>query len=309
MVHEEDHKNVITGYKKKRLGHGTERFVPDIPRASWQNVLISEILGPISMAIIVTVAYMFVGAFPDETGKTPPSALVRILVVAVGPMVLNACVLLLQFLVSVAFGPSVAGCCSKFGAWMAASVHLVAVVGLVAFFEFLWFLERWNGRRTVLGVIAVVFIQRAINKFIISTLLSRESKNDETNRVWWSGGWFGKAANNGISNPAREFLVKVVELSLWSSDFILGHILLFFLAPPILIPFVDKLHSTMLFWLRPSKQIRGPIYTFKQRKQRRIIVAKYGLLFLIMLAAFLVLILLPIYLRTLDFSCYLCDKI
>lgn len=120
-------------------------------------------------------------------------------------------------------------------------------LGLIAFFEFLWYLERWNGQRTVLGVIAVVFIQRAINKFIISTLLSRESKSDETNRVWWSGTWFAKAnAGSGVSSPAREFLVKIVELSLWSGDFILGHILLFFLTIPTLIPYADKLHSTML---------------------------------------------------------------
>ena len=114
---------------------------------------------------------------------------------------------------------------------------------MIAFFEFLWYLERWNFQRTVLGAVAIVFIQRAINKFIIATLLTRETKNDETNRVWWSGTWFSQNAAV-VSNPAREFLVKIVELSLWSGDFLLGHILLFFLTPPILVPYADKLHST-----------------------------------------------------------------
>lgn len=49
-----------------------------------------------------------------------------------------------------------------------------------------------------------------------------------------------------MSQPAREFIVKIVEMSLWSSDFLLGHILLVILTPPVLIPFIDKLHSTML---------------------------------------------------------------
>jgi hypothetical protein len=49
-----------------------------------------------------------------------------------------------------------------------------------------------------------------------------------------------------MSQPAREFIVKVVEMSLWSSDFLLGHLLLFMLTPPILVPFIDKAHSTML---------------------------------------------------------------
>lgn len=47
-----------------------------------------------------------------------------------------------------------------------------------------------------------------------------------------------------MSQPAREFVVKIIELSLWSSDFLLGHLLLFMLTPPMLIPYVDKLHAT-----------------------------------------------------------------
>ncbi|KAG8899879.1 1,3-beta-D-glucan synthase [Tulasnella sp. 403] len=303
-------RTMITGYKKRRLGHPSERFASDIPRAAWQNVLVSEIIGPIAMAVIVTIAYMFVGSVRDIANVVPPSPLVRILVIAIGPVVWNTVILLLQFIVSAILGPALGSCCPRFGAWMAGFCHFAAVLGLVAFVEFLWYLERWNGQRTVLGVVALVFIQRAINKVVVSTLLSREFKNDETNRVWWSGAWFGRGTNtSGLSNPAREFLVKIVELSLWSSDFILGHILLFALTPPILIPFMDKLHSTMLFWLRPSRQIRRAIYTIKQRRQRRIIVVKYGLLYLTMLVAFLILIILPVYLQTLDITCTLCNKL
>ena len=42
----------------------------------------------------------------------------------------------------------------------------------------------------------------------------------------------------------------------------------------MLIPFFDRIHSTMLFWLAPSQQIRPPIYSFRQRSQRRKIVFK-----------------------------------
>ena len=41
-------------------------------------------------------------------------------------------------------------------------------------------------------------------------------------------------------------------MSLWGNDFLLAHILLVILTPPILIPFANTLHSTMLcmslFW-------------------------------------------------------------
>ena len=96
-----------------------------------------------------------------------------------------------------------------------------------------------------------------------------------------------------MSQPAREFIVKIVEMSLWSSDFLLGHVLLIILTPPTLIPFFDKLHSMMLcemitislsstytdtylVWLRPSKQIRPPLFSTKQKRQRRWIVSKRG---------------------------------
>jgi len=110
-----------------------------------------------------------------------------------------------------------------------------------------------------------------------------------------------------MSQPAREFVVKVVEMSLWSSDFLLGHILLFMLTPPILIPFIDKAHSTMLFWLRPSKQIRAPLYSMKVRKQRRWMVIKYGIVYAAAASAFAALIVLPIIFRDLlNFTCNFC---
>ena len=96
-----------------------------------------------------------------------------------------------------------------------------------------------------------------------------------------------------MSQPAREFIVKIVELSLWSGDLLLGHFLLYMLTPPILIPYFDRFHSTILcelsyesfkvlllthvtilVWLRPSNQIRAPLYSPKQKRQRRWIVSR-----------------------------------
>lgn len=121
---------------------------------------------------------------------------------------------------------------------------------------FQWFLELWDSSHAVLGVIAIVAIQRAIQKILIAVFLSREFKHDETNRAWWSGKWYGRGlGNSAMSQPAREFIVKIVEMSLWSSDFLLGHILLLILTVPVLIPFVDKLHSTMLCrWIKSLVQ-------------------------------------------------------
>lgn len=105
----------------------------------------------------------------------------------------------------------------------------------------------WNASHAVLGLIAVIAIQRAVHKVLIAVFLSREFKHDETNRAWWTGRWYGRGLGSHVmSQPAREFVVKIIELSLWSSDLLLGHFLLFMLTPPILIPYIDRLHAMML---------------------------------------------------------------
>jgi len=303
-------RTMITGYKKKKLGHPSEKLSGDVPRATWRTVVFSEVIWPICMAALFAIAYMFIKSFPSATGQPNPSPLIRITVIAIGPVVWNAAVLLGLFFVSLLLGPMFEKW-TKFASVMAALAHFLALVGIIAFFEFFWFLELWDASHAVLGVIVIVAIQRAIQKILIAVFLSREFKHDETNRAWWSGKWYGRGlGNSAISQPAREFIVKIVEMSLWSSDFLLGHILLIILTVPVLIPFIDKLHSTMLFWMRPSKQIRAPLYSTKQKRQRRWIIIKYTLLYTIVVAGLASLIVLPSVFRDhITLNCTLCQNI
>ena len=126
---------MITGYKKKKLGHPSEKLSGDVPRAGWRAVLFSEIAWPLISATIFVVAYMFVKSFPDDDGIQPPSPLIRISLVAVGPIVWNATVLLALFFTSLLLGP-VFSKWPKFGSYMAALAHFLALVGIIGFFEF-----------------------------------------------------------------------------------------------------------------------------------------------------------------------------
>lgn len=128
-------RTMITGYKKKQLGRPSEKLSGDIPRAPWRAVIISEIIWPICQAIIFIVAYMFVKSFPDpKTGKENPSPLIRIGIIALGPAVWNAAILLALFFISLFLGPMMAW--KKFASVMAALCHVLCLIGLVAFFEF-----------------------------------------------------------------------------------------------------------------------------------------------------------------------------
>ncbi|KAI0093659.1 glycosyltransferase family 48 protein [Irpex rosettiformis] len=303
-------RTMITGYKKKKLGHPSEKLSGDVPRAPWRAVIFSEIFMPIVQSIIFIVAYMFVKSFPDpKTGKQNPSPLIRIAIIAVGPVVWNAAILLSLFFVSLFLGPMMKW--KKFAAVIATLAHVLCLIGLVAFFEFFWFLELWDASHATLGIICIIAVQRAIQKILISVFLSREFKSDETNIAWWSGVWYGrKLGSSAFSQPAREYLVKIVEMSLWSSDFLLGHILLIIMTPPIFLPFVDRLHSTMLYWLRPSRQIRPPLFSTKQKRQRRWIVVKYTIMYVFVIAVLVALIVLPALFRDLiTINCSVCQSI
>jgi len=301
----------ITGYNKKKLGQPTDKHGGDAPRATWKAVIFSEIVSPLFMAALFTLAYMFVKSFPDPNGQNP-SPLIRMAIIAIGPMVWNACVLLTLFFFSLALGPVLTTYFpKKFATSVAFVAHFSALIGIVAFFEFFWFLELWDASHAVLGLITIIAIQRAVQKILISVFLSRELPHEETNRAWWSGKWHDRGlGNQAMYLPAREFIVKIVEMSLWSSDFLLGHLLLFIMSPPLLAPFADRLHATMLFWLRPSKQIRAPLFSTKQKRQRRWIVFKYGFLFVLSFATFAALIALPVLFRDhIKLNCSICSDI
>lgn len=84
-------------------------------------------------------------------------------------------------------------------------------------------------------------------KTFIPIFLSREFKHGEqTNHAWWLGKWYGHGlGNSAMSQLVREFNMKIVEMSLWSLDFLLAHVLLIIMTIPIFIPFTNRLHSTM----------------------------------------------------------------
>lgn len=125
-------RTMITGYKKKKLGHPSEKLSGDVPRAPWTSVIWSEVVWPIGVAVIFVVAYMFVKSFG---GADRPSALIRIGVIAVGPIVWNAAVLVSFFFLSLFLGPMMDGWV-RFGSVMAMLAHVSCLLGLVGFFEF-----------------------------------------------------------------------------------------------------------------------------------------------------------------------------
>ena len=135
----------ITGYKRKRLGHPSEKLGGDIPKANFWVIFVSEIVFPLLQMALCVICYMFVRSFPSDVNDMGAavftSGLLRIGVFALGPIVVNAGVLIALFGVSILFGPFMNMCCIKFGSIIAVIAHAISVISLIAHFEALWALE------------------------------------------------------------------------------------------------------------------------------------------------------------------------
>jgi 1,3-beta-glucan synthase len=243
-----------TGYKRKAMGDPSSKLSGDVPRAAITNIFWAEIFSPLLLVVVTLIPYLFVnaqtGVLAKNPGTKPTNALIRVGICALAPIAINAGALAMFFAMACCMGPLLSMCCKKFGTVLAAIAHAIAVIVLLVFFEVMYFLQRFDFAKTLLGMIAVVAIQRFIFKLIITLALTREFKGDQSNIAFWTGKWYSMGWHS-MSQPAREFLCKITELSMFAADFVLGHIIMLIMLPVILIPQVDKLHSMMLFWLRP----------------------------------------------------------
>ena len=250
----------ITGYKRKVVGEASAKGSADVPRAAIANIFFTEIFTPFLLAVVTTIAYLFInaqqGAVNDKENEKkglkikPTDSIIRLAVVAFAPIGINAAILGVMFFMACFMGPVLSMCCKKFGPVLAAIAHGFAAVAMLIFFEVMYVLEGFVFARAMAGMIAVVAVQRFVFKLIVSLALTREMKTDQSNMAFWNGKWYSMGWHS-VSQPAREFLCKITELSMFAADFILGHWLLFMMAPVILVPQVDKVHSMMLFWLLP----------------------------------------------------------
>ncbi|KAK9854006.1 Glycosyl transferase [Penicillium brevicompactum] len=288
----------ITGYKRKLLGVPSEKGSGDVPRARITNIFFSEIISPLLGVGATLIPYLYINSrtmFSDDN-KWAANPIARVAIVAFAPVGINAGVAGMFFGMACCMGPLFGMCCKKFGAVLAAIAHAIAVIAFLIFFLAMFVLESLNWARTISGMIAAMALQRFIYKLIISLALTREFKNDQSNIAWWTGKWYNMGWHS-LSQPGREFLCKITELGYFATDFFLGHILLFAMLPALAIPYVDKFHSVILFWLRPSRQIRPPIYSLKQSKLRKRRVVRFAILYFTILVIFVVIIAAPVVLR------------
>ncbi|KAI8970679.1 1,3-beta-glucan synthase component-domain-containing protein [Pilobolus umbonatus] len=293
----------VTGNKKKARHDSTltnKTPIVVVPRAHLSSIFFAEVMMPFIQASICVSCYIFYKSREqtDVYGKLlsnvntslgPYGALGRVVFISVAPILFNSIMLLFVQCISLILF-YVTSAHRRRGYYMSMIGHGLAVLGFVLFYEVFWTLERFKVKSTLLGLISMLAIQRFIFKSVVSLFMTRELHHDATNRAWWSGSW----KTSKVTHLAmREYVCKIVEMSIFTTDFILGHLLLFVLFPITLIPSIDRIHSLILFWLLPSKQIRPSVLPTKERRRRQKITYQYGFLFVLHMVCFMGLILLP----------------
>ncbi|GMF00663.1 unnamed protein product [Ambrosiozyma monospora] len=147
----------------------------------------------------------------------------------------------------------------------------------------------------------MVFIQRVIFQGVKLFLLSREFPENRTNGAWWNGNWYATGLGwHVLTQPIRESIVKVVEMSLFTVDFLIGHLILIVLSPILFIPCADRWHTSMLMWIKSSKSLRSPVFPTSIRKKRHRKARRNALLFFSLIILFAILIVIPILVDKID---------
>lgn len=294
----------VTGFKRKLTGDISEKSAGDASRAHRSNVFMADFLPCLFYAAGLFVAYTYVNAQTgvtrwsvdgrDSTEPIKVNSVVRIVICALAPVVIDIGCLGVCLGMACCAGPMLGLCCKKTGAVIAGVAHGVAVIVHLVFFIVMWVLEGFNFARMLLGIVTMIYIQRVLFKILTLLFLTREFKNDKSNTAFWTGKWYNTGMGYmAATQPAREFVAKIIEMSEFAGDFILAHLILFIQLPILCIPLIDRWHSTMLFWLKPSRLIRPPIYSLKQAKLRKRIVRKYCTLYFAILVLFVVIIAAP----------------
>ncbi|CAN6673828.1 1,3-beta-glucan synthase component Fks1p [Trichomonascus vanleenenianus] len=288
----------ITGFKAvKSVGTANMQLfadTKDITRPGFLSILFSEVLGPLFANGTVVIPYLYVNTQRGAKSSSPTYCLLRLGICVIGPIILNFASLVGSMVLSLCLGCTLSRRFKKIPSMVAATMHFVAILNHVIFFQVMLVLQNWSFTNGLLGFTTCSVVQVSLFKFLYSMLLTRELRARDVNTTFWGGNW--GALGLGwliLTQPARELLCKSVEMSLFAMDFTLGHFLMFVQTPFLFIPYIDQIHTVMLFWLGPKLGFRSQVVYSSVKKTRHRIVQRYAFIYFATMAWFIGMIIGP----------------
>lgn len=285
----------FTGLKSK-LKYGDEDVkVTCEVKPKRLNIIILSVLPELFSLVFVGCAYLFTNSQAEARNALPSLTVFRILFVSLAPLAVNIAILIVSFVISIFLGPPITFFFKGFPGLISGLSHILALVNQMFFVELLWVLQNLDIPRTLLGIACMVLIQRIVLRLLNAMMLTREFRHGKSNQAWWSGKWV--TADLGwltFTQPLREFICKISELTYFTLDVVVGHTIFYMQLPILICPFADTWHSFMLLWVKPGSQMRRQLLSKKQRSKQRITVFWTALLFLVVLLLFVGLVVAPI---------------
>lgn len=303
----------VTGSKIKKAKNDTTFMGSNYQRPSFTSSFIAQIGSKCITTIVISIAFLFANSQNMSGGTVPSNSLLRLLVVSFGPIVANAVVLLGLFSVSLTLGPLMMCCSNSFPGMIANFAHMISVFVYLFTFVFLMLCQNWDVARTILGACASYNIQELFFKLVTILILNKEIKDEKSNRAWWTGSWLNSGLGWHImTQPFREFVCKIIEMSYFAMDFLISHFILLCQVPILFIPYIDTMHSMLLLWLKPDNMLKKPIYSTGRRRQRMRITVTYLIVFAINIAMVCSVVAVPVIMNKafdVDFDNYMPDFI
>lgn len=268
-------------------------------RSSRMKIAFTEVCIPMGSTILYMVPYMYINAQTGVVNPPKVDPLARIFLVALFPLIANAVILAIFAIITGVLATPLSNW-KRYPEFVspviAGIVHGAAVVVNLISMEGLLYMEGFNTVRTICGAICVVNMRKTLQNIFLVFFISRERQDETINSAWWLGQWRGHGLGWRIlTQPWREFVVKIFENDRFANDVFIGHGLLVAMLPIMVIPYIDRWHLWMLFWLRPSRQFRSPLFSAKQRKQRFWRMLRYGILYVVVSILLLSLVLVSIF--------------
>lgn len=284
----------ILGYKKRIRSDEGLKIVDGSRKLPFFHSFLNLIIVPSMSLLSCLLGFLFINSQTGVKNAKPVNPLFRICLVSLVPIILNIAVTLVTGVICLILGPIFRF--KKFYSFMASVCHGFSVLIMIITVSSLFYIQAWNLSRSLCGVIVMLQVHRVLRNWVY-LFLTKELKDDSPNYSWWSGRWFSHNLGYlAISQPIREFFVKIIEQMYFSYDFIFCHMLLFIVSPILLIPYIDKLHTVMLFWSKyDKKHFRNAILPRKIQRRRKRSAILYGILFGALLLCTVGLFIAPIF--------------
>lgn len=282
-----------TGLKKNNRAPGPRD--PCMGLYSRRNVYL-DFGVPLLEATLYFLPYLFITAQTGVEDPVPVNPILRILLLSALPVSLSFALNLILFVFNIAFGRVLLLFNKGAPAVVAGISRVLSVLAILLLIQVNFILHNWDIARSICACISIIKVHSLLQSVSFLLLLSKEYDGGESNIAWWSGKWKYKTFGWHIfTQPAREFIVKTMDLCLFGYDFLLCHLLLFMMTPLTMLPFIDSVHSSLLFWMKPSKIFKSPIFSSREVKARRLAYVKYLVLYLAVFSLIVTTSLTPIF--------------